>query len=55
VADQNELHDRLERLEQRIADARKSLAKLDAEQQEGLGAWLEKISEELEEHDKPRP
>lgn len=54
MSDADELHGKLEALERKLAAARKDLAKLDAEQRQGLGSWLERISEELEEHDKAR-
>lgn len=54
MSDADELHRKLETLERRLAAAKKDLDRLDAGQRQGLGAWLERISEEFEEHDKAR-
>jgi hypothetical protein len=50
----DELRDKLRRLEQRLARDRERLDNLTEEQRRGIGAMLESISEDIEDDDTPR-
>lgn len=46
--DKDQLHNRMEALEARLAKARKEMQELDPERRQGLGALVEAISEQLD-------